>query len=405
MQARFRKILLYSLTALVVAAGVFILTRYVPFGTVSEGEFEVAEVDVGQVVSTLPAEGQVEPESEVLILSPASSIIQKIVKDVGSKVEAGEAIMILDPTPIQEEIDKLKDQLEVKKNNLRKNQLNARSTRVDLDYNVEVKKLRIASLKSELADQEQLLEVGGISPAKYEKTKQELTLAEKDLETIRSRNSIRLQQLQTQEEGLKLQIEIQEKELAYKEKLLKKMIIRAPSDGIILSIEGKVGEKVNRDKLLVKMSNLSNFKIHATTEEDYSEHIRTGRPVIIRLDGEDLSGQVGNVSPVISDKKVEFDVYLVESNHWKLRPNLSVPLRIVREQVDSVLRIKKGPVFQRSYNHSLYRVEGDVAVRQNVTTGLRGDEYIEITSGASQGDRLIISDITLFRNKEQVELD
>ncbi len=383
----------------------FIITRYVPFGTVSEGEFEVAEVDVGQVVSTLPAEGRVEPESEVLILSPASSIIQKIVKDVGSKVEAGEAIMILDPTPIQEEIDKLKDQLEVKKNNLRKNQLNARSTRVDLDYNVEVKKLRIASLKSELADQKQLLEVGGISPAKYEKTKQELALAEKDLETIRSRNSIRLQQLQTQEEGLKLQIEIQEKELAYKEKLLKKMIIRAPSDGIILSIEGKVGEKVNRDKLLVKMSNLSNFKIHATTDEDYSEHVRTGRPVIIRLDGEDLSGQVGNVSPVISDKKVEFDVYLVESNHWKLRPNLSVPLRIVREQADSVLRIRKGPVFQRSYNHSLYRVEGDVAVRQNVTTGLRGDEYIEITSGASPGDRLIISDITLFRNKEQVELD
>lgn len=383
-----------------------ILIRYVPFGSVNEGEFEVVEVDVGQVVSTLPAEGRVEPESEVLILSPASSIIQKIVKDVGSKVEAGEAIMILDPTPIQEEIDKLKDQLEVKKNNLRKNQLNARSTRVDLDYNVEVKKLRIASLKSELADQEQLLEVGGISPAKYEKTKQELTLAEKDLETIRSRNSIRLQQLQTQEEGLKLQIEIQEKELVYKEKLLKKMIIRAPSDGIILSIEGKVGEKVNRDKLLVKMSNLSNFKIRATTEEDYSEHIRTGRPVIIRLDGEDLSGQVGNVSPVISDRKVEFDVYLVESNHWKLRPNLSVPLRIVREQADSVLRIRKGPVFQRSsYNHNLYRVEGDVAVRQTVSTGLRGDEYIEITSGASPGDRLIILDITLFRNKEQVELD
>ncbi len=405
MQAPFRNILLYSIIALVVAAGVFAVIRYLPFGTVSEGEFEIAEVEVGRVVSTLPAEGRVEPESEVLILSPASSIIQKIVKDVGSKVEAGEAIMILDPTPIQEEIDKLKDQLEVKKNNLRKNQLNSRSTRVDLDYNVEVKKLRIASLKSELADQEQLLEVGGISPAKYEKTKQELALAEKDLETIRSRNSIRLQQLQTEEEGLKLQIEIQEKELAYKENLLKKMIIRAPSDGIILSIEGKVGEKVNRDKLLVKMSNLSNFKIHATTDEDYSEHIRTGRPVIIKLDGEELSGQVGNVSPVISDKKVEFDVYLVESNHWKLRPNLSVPLRVVREQADSVLRVRHGPVFQRSYNHSLYRVEGDVAVRQNVSTGLRGDEYIEITAGADPGDRLIISDITLFRNKEQVELD
>ena len=122
-----------------------------------------------------------EPKSEVIILSPASSIIKEILKEVGSHVNEGEPIIILDPAPIQTEMDDIQDQLEVKQNSLLKNRLNARSAKVDLDYNVQVKNLRIASLKSELADQEQLLEVGGISPAKFEQTKQELELAEQDL--------------------------------------------------------------------------------------------------------------------------------------------------------------------------------------------------------------------------------
>lgn len=399
-----KKILISVSVIAVIAAAIFLIIKFVPMGKINSGEFEISEVGVGSVVATIPAEGTVEPESEVLILSPASSIIQRIVKDVGSKVELGEAMIILDPSPVQEEIERIEDQLEVKRNSLRKNQLNARSIRVDLDYNVEVKKLKIASLKSELADQEQLLEVGGISPARFEQTKQELVLAEKDLETINARNTIRLKQLETEDEGLRLQIEIQEKALEQKEELLKKMIIRAPSSGIILSLDGQVGEKVNKDKLLVKMSNLSNFKIRASADDDHSEIIRTGVQVMVNLAEEELHGQIGTVSPAIKDKKVEFDVYLQESNHWKLRPNMTLPLKVVVSRADSVMRVQYGPSIERSSNFDIYKVEGDVAVKQRITTGIMGDNYLEIESGAQPGDQVIISDVTLFRNREKVDI-
>jgi HlyD family secretion protein len=397
-----KKFLIILIAIIIAATAVFIILKYVPFGKVDPADLEISEVEIGSVMSTRPAEGTVEPESEVLILSPASSIIRRIVKDVGSKVNAGEAIIILDPTPVQEQIEKINDQLEVKRNSLSKNRLNAKSIKVDLDYNVEVKKLKIASIKSELADQEQLLEVGGISPAKFDKTKQELTLAEKDLETINERNRIRLLQLLTDDEGLNLQIVIQEKELANQELLLEKMIIRAPSAGIILSLDGRQGEKVNRDKQLISMSNLSNFKILAIIDEDHSEYIRTGVQVVVNLDGEELEGQVGTVSPVIKNKNLEFDVYLEKSNHWKLRPNLTLPIKIVIDRVDSVKRVKFGPSLEHSSNFDIYKVEGDAAMLQNISTGLKGDNYIEIVEGAIPGDQLIISDVSLFRNKDHV---
>ena len=326
-----------------------VIIVFIPFdrNTSQDQIVQISTVELGKVVRSFSGEGIVEPQSEVLILSPASSIIKEILEEVGSHVNEGEAIIILDPSPVQSQIENIQDQLEMKQNSLRKNKLNARSTKVDLDYNVQVKILRIASLNSELADQEQLLEVGGISPARFEKTKQELELAEKDLIMLKEKNSINLQQLEADEEGLRLQIEMQEKELAVKEEALSKMIIRAPSAGIILSIRGKVGEKVDNDRLLIEMSDLTNFKIQGKVDDDYSEQVKTGTRVYVGLDNEQLTGVVGTVNPVIRDRKIEFDVNLRESNHYKLRPNLNVSLDIVREERDSVLRINNGPAIGR----------------------------------------------------------
>lgn len=384
-----------------------VMLVFVPFAPerVETGELQIVEVDSGRVSRSFSGEGVVEPQSEVLILSPASSIIQEIIKEVGSHVNAAEPIIILDPSPIQSQIENIQDQLEMKHNALKKNQLNARSIKVDLDYNVQVKKLRIASLKSELADQEQLLEVGGISPARIEQTRQELELAEQDLVMLMEKNSIRLQQLEADEEGLRLQIEMQEKDLASKEETLEKMIIRAPSAGIVLSIRGKEGEKVNSDQLLIEMSDLTNFKISGKVGDDFSDDVKTGTRVYVNIDNQTLTGVVGTVSPVIRDRKVEFDVNLNQSSHFKLRPNLNVNLEIVREERDSVLRLPNGPAIGRGREHLVYVVTGGQVVPRTVITGLKTDRYVEIIDGLSRGDRVILSDVSSIRNLEELEIE
>ena len=402
--SRIRNGIYIGIPLLLMAAIVVVV--FVPFTADSSQsqDIQISDVDIGSVTRSFQGEGIVIPQSEVIILSPASSIIKEILKEVGSHVDANEPVIILDPTPIQTEIDKMQDQLEMKENSLRKNHLSARSTKVDLDYNVQVKNLRIASLKSELADQEQLLEVGGISPAKFEKTRQELELAEKDLIMLKEKNSIKLQQLEADEEGLRLQIDMQEKVLQAKEEALSKMIIRAPSAGIILSIRGKVGEKVNTDRLLIEMSDLTNFKIQGKVDDDYSEKIKTGTKVYVGLDNENLVGVIGSVNPVIRDRMIEFDVNLQESNHFKLRPNLTVDLNIVMAERDSVLRISNGPAIGRGREHQIYVLHEGGAVLRDIRTGLRTADYVEVLEGLEEGDRVVISDVSSSDKLDALEL-
>ena len=382
-----------------------IVMFFVPFnaGSLQNEELQIAKVEIGSVIKSFEGKGVVEPQSEVIILSPASSIIKRILKEAGNHVNSGEPIIILDPTPIQNEIENIQDQLEVKENALRKNRLDARSTRVDLDYNVQVKNLRIASLKSEIADQEQLLDVGGISPAKYEKTLQELELAKKDLKMLKEKNSIKLQQLDANEEGLRLQIDIQKKGLEAMEEKLSKMIIRAPSAGILLSVHGKVGEKVNSDRLLVEMSDLTHFKIKGSVDDDYSDKIKTGIKVYVPIDNKKLKGVVGTINPVIRERKVEFDVNLQESNYFKLRPNLNVPLEIVMVERDSVLRVINGPFIGRGNEHKVYVLEDVSIVSRDIRTGLKTNEFIEIVEGLNEGEQVILSDMSSIKNIEEIE--
>lgn len=399
-----RKGIFIGIPFLILAAIVVVV--FSPFDRKSSQDHpvQIATVERGRVIKSFSGEGIVEPQSEVIILSPASSIIKEIRKEVGSHVNDGEPIIILDPSPVQAQIENIKDQLEMKQNSLRKNHLNARSTKVDLDYNVQVKNLRIASLKSEMTDQEQLLEVGGISPARFEKTRQELELAEQDLVMLKEKNSIRLQQLEADEEGLRLQIDMQEKELAAKEEALSKMIIRAPSAGIILSIRGKVGEKVDTDRLLIEMSDLTNFKIKGKVEDDFAEQLKTGTTVYVNLDSDKLYGVVGTVNPVIRDRKIEFDVNLRESNHYKLRPNLNVSLDVVMAERDSVLRIQNGPAIGRGDEHQVYVLRNGNAVLREIRTGLRNDEYVEVVEGLAEGDQVVLSDISSLDNLEILEV-
>lgn len=399
------KIIIWTTSIIIVAAIITAVIWKNPLiPTIESNNFETAIVEMGEVLKTVPAQGVVEPESEVLLLSPASSVILDIVNGIGNRVEKGDIILQLDDTPIREQIDAIKDEIEVKNNNLEKTILNARNTRVDLEYNVEVKKLAIASIKSELADQEQLLQVGGISPAKFEKTKQELTLAEKDLETILAKNNIRLMQLAAEEKGLKLQIEIQQKQLDQKRELLNKMIIRAPSSGIILEINGREGEKVNTDRLLVRMSDLTTFKIQGTIASEYDNVTKTGKGVLVIVDGSRLQGKIGTISPTIKDNKIEFDVFLNESNFSKLRPNMAVDLLVVEARKDSVIRVRKGPAFGKSNKHQLYFVEGNKAFLNEVQTELVGNDFFEIKVGAETGDKIIISDIPSLRKLKEIDI-
>lgn len=387
-----------ALTAIAYFSSVFVPNK------LQTGNFKTEIVERGSVVSGVKATGIVESENEVLILSPASSLIKKIHKEPGSWIEKGEVILQLDEEKIHNEIENISDQLEMKRNTLEKTRLSAQSTHLDLEYNVEVKKLKITSLKSTLADQQQLLEVGGISPARIEQTKQEITLAEKDLKTLSEKNAIRFKQLNADEKGLLLQIRIQEKVLNEKQVIHQKLKIIAPSSGIILSISGNEGQRAENDKMLIRMSDLTSFKITGSIDEQFAKQIKTGNRVFAILDNEKLEGRIGIITPVVENNKVQFNVHLKEKTHPKLIANQNIEIQIISNKRDNVLRIKKLDIFETGKTQNLFVINGNKAIKKEITLGIIGNEYCEILSGLIDSDIVISEGTNAYRHLSEIEI-
>lgn len=395
---KYKKGLFIAVLASVLFILIFALYKLGVFsGQVGQSDKIVTSVvDRGQVFIPIEASGVVEPENEVIILCPTTSIIQKINKEPGSRVSKGEVIIELDDSQTLNEINQIKDLLEVKSNALDRSRLDAQMTRIDLGYNVEVKKLKIASIKAQMADEEQLLSVGGISSAKIDETKQSLVLAQKDLDMVQQKNAIRLKQLKTEEIGLNLQIEIQKKQLAEKNELLNELKIAAPSDGIILSISGKAGEKVGGDKTLITMSDLTSFKIRGSIDEKYSEYIKTGLPIYIFAGNEKLKGAIGNITPSVSDNKISFNVHPEHSNNPNLIPNQTVKLLVLKSLKDNVLRVAAAKHFRENSEQTIYVLDSGKVVERSVKFGMKGSEFQEVISGLKTGDKVVLSESPSF---------
>jgi len=390
----------------VVLALVFILRRVIP-KSINISDCITLTVEKGNVYEPIIATGTVEAENEVLIRCPYTSIVKQIIKEPGTRVLKGDVILVMEDETIKEEIDKLHDQLDLKRNTLEKNKLSEFSTNVDLNYSEEVKKLNITSLKSQLSDEEQLLEVGGISPAKIVKTKQEIALAEKDLVMLKQKNSIRLKQLRAEEQGLELGIKIQEKELADKGSTLVKMRLTAPSNGLILAISGKVGEKADKDNVLIRMSDLSTFKIAGSVDDKLADYIKTGKKVYVVIDSERLPGSIGNVTPMIENNKVQFNVHLEEKSNPKLISNQNIVLWVVGEEAENTLRIKNLNLFGKDVPNVLYVLKNGEALRREISTGIKNPDYIQVLSGLEAGETVIVPKhgMSAFHNSGSVVIN
>lgn len=362
------------------------------------------EVERGEVLLTFKTSGVVDSDNDILLRSPERSIVKQVAVNPGSKVKKGDLLVELDGKAILQEIDRINQQLTIKRNALEKYQLSEESTRLNLTQSEEVKRNRLANLKTSLMQQEKALKVGGIDAATVERTRNEIDIAEKDLQNLIDKNAIRLKQMETDEKSLILQISSQEEELAVKKHLLQNLGILAPAPGVIIEVSVQKGERVESEQLLVKMSDFSTFKIVGWANVAQNALVATGDRAVIQLNDRKLEGNVGEITQMYDDQMFRFDVHLDEKHQSGLEVNTSVEVEVFSDQRENVLRIKKLPGFENTTSQSVYLVKGNEGVKTDIILGIVGNEWCEVVSGLKEGDIIMIPAIDTFNSPKVISV-
>jgi len=361
-------------------------------------------VSRGNVARIIETSGAVESDNDILLRSPEKSIVKSVLVNAGSKVTKGELLIELEGKGVNQDLERMNKQLEVKRNTLEKYQLNQENTKLSMKQSEEMKRNRLANLKKSLMQQEEALKTGGIDEARVERTKNEIQVAETDLQNLVERNAIRLQQLETDEKGLQLQISSQLEEIANRQQLVNGFRIVAPITGVIQEVSVEKGERVDSEQLLLKMSDFSAYKVVGWANVSYSGLIVTGDSVAVEIDNKTISGTVGEVTQMYEDQMLRFNVYLQKKQDASLEVNKSVVVKVFSSKRENVLRIKKQDFVENTTEQTVYLVDGKEGRKTTIILGVIGNEWCEVVSGLKEGDVIIASGANFPDSPQTIEI-
>ena len=164
-----------AVVVLLVTAG---LMRRVLDTSLRRAEIRLTVAETGDVENTLNASGEVQPELEQVVTSPISAVLQQVYFNTGTSVKTGDKILDLDKTSTSIELEKQRDELELKRNGIVKIKLELDKSFYDIKIQDSIKACRIVSLQADLKNARQLFQAGGGTQATIEKIETELRVAQ-----------------------------------------------------------------------------------------------------------------------------------------------------------------------------------------------------------------------------------
>jgi HlyD family secretion protein len=401
---RKKKTYLIIFIIIIILAIIVWLVRFYFKPSLTGADITTARVETGIIENTINATGEVLPEFEEVLTSPINASIKNVLMDAGNKVNKGQSILSLDKSVSQTDYGKLQFQMESKENEIRKLKLDLEKSFFDIKSNNSIKQLRISNLKDAVSSAKRLLKAGGGTKEDVERAELDLKVAE--LEKLQLENEIRSKQqtMKIEIREAEIALAIQRNDLDALKRKLDLADVIATRPGVITWVNKNIGSSVHEGDALVKIADLSGFKVAGSMSDNLLDKIHNNMAAIIRIGNIQLRGSIVNISPSVSNAIVSFDIQLNQKDSKELRPNQKVDVFLVTATRNGVLRIANGPAFNGSNLQEVFVLKNGIAERRTVKTGLSNFDYVEILSGLKAGDEVITSDMRDYKNTKTITI-
>ncbi|MDD3697136.1 MAG: HlyD family efflux transporter periplasmic adaptor subunit [Bacteroidales bacterium] len=366
---------------------------------------QLSTVDNGTIEVSVSASGKVVPAFEETIIAPIESRIVEVYKKAGDLVDVGTPLVKLDLQSIETDYRKMLDELQVRQYRLEQQRIKNSSTLSNTEMQLKVNDMQIDKMQVEVRNERYLDSIGAGTTDKVRETELKYNVAKLEQEQSRKKfendRKVADSELRVQE----LELEIFRKSLAETKRILDDAQIRSPRKAILTYINNQVGTRVLQGTQVAILSDLSHFRIDGEIADSYGDRISTGNKVVVRIGSDELIGAVSNVTPLSKNGVIQFSVQLDDDNHQRLRSGLKTDVYVMNAIKEDVMRIANGPYYTGQGSYELFVLNGNSLEKRKVQLGESNYEYVEVISGLQSGDKVVVSDMSQYRNKNKLKVN
>jgi HlyD family secretion protein len=338
----------------------------------------------GPVLHAVYATGTVQPKREYAIRTPIAGTIEHVRVDKGQTVDAGaELAVVTDP--------ELKFRLERATAELSERKSRVAPVLAELDAKIKARseQLDIAKREMERATEMQKRDAG--SSVDVDRASDRLQTNWSELESLRSQRT--QTELQMQKE-----IAVAESAVSIAQWNVNQQVLKSPVAGTVLERPRSAGTRVaiNDDVLRLADVRPQSLVIRAAVDEEDITRVNVGQRVIVTLYAFNegfFEGTVDEIYPQADAVRRTFEVDIVlksDERTQRLQAGMTGELAfVVAEKPDvSVLPAQ-------AWQDGVVYVLRDGFVRKtDAVIGIRAVDRIEVVSGLSDGDQVIITPVT-----------
>lgn len=372
--------------------------------SVERSRVRTSVVDAGPLEAAITAAGRVLPEVEQVLTSPVDARVLKVRKRAGDAVKAGESIVEIDLSQAELAVAALDRDLALKRNEEHRKRLALDASLNDVVGRYESKELDLGAKRAALERKKQLHAAGLVSVQELREAELAEAQAAIELKQLETSREIARAGSDAEVEGLGLEAANLRARRADAWRELQRGTARAEHDGVVTWTLTEEGATVRKGDPIARVADLSAFRVEGTVSDLNSGRMAIGLPVRVDAGEQELRGAVSSIDPTIRNGVMTFTVALQDKSNAALRPNLRVDVFVLTEQKARALRVERGPFATGGSAQNVFVVRGAMARRTRVRLGAASPTHFEVLEGLSEGDEVIVSDMSDYQHAREIRV-
>ena len=371
--------------------------------TIDAARLRLAIVERGEFVRDVSVSGQIVAAVRPVLFSPEDGRVSTLVRS-GDKVEFGETLARVESPELLSRHKQEQASLQKLETELARQEIATRMDGLKQKESLEISQMDLTAAKRELRRAEIAYANNAISLQDYEKTVDDQNRALAVFQHEQDESLLETERLILEMDILNHALTRQRLLVEELDRKVAALEVVSPVDGVVGNLEVEQKSIVARYQPILTVVDMSVYEVEAQVPEGYADDLAPGMMAEIDFSGDKYPGELSAISPQVENGQVRCRIRFMSEKPAGLRQNQRVTSRILIDSRDDVLTVARGPFMQSGSRGFVYVVEDGLAIKTPFQAGMSSVGRVEVISGLTEGQQIVISASDAFENRERVML-
>jgi HlyD family secretion protein len=366
----------------------------------------ISEIKKGTFQEFIPVNGVVLPLTTIYLDAVEGGRVEEKFVEDGAIMKKGQPILRLSNTDLQlglvtqqTNVYNLLTQMQISKNAAQQNTVSKLNQMTDVESALKEAE-RIYKLDKYLYEKK------AIGSQEYQKAlndynyylqKQKLT------EKILQQDSISNQQQITQS---RQSFEGSQNALNVMRQKVGDLIVRAPIDGQLTSLDAEIGQSKNKGERLGQIDVLDGYKVRVDIDEHYISRIFIGLMGDFDFNNKTYKLEIKNVYTQVNNGRFQVDMEFVSEVPKGIRRGQTLQIRLALSDETQAVLLPKGGFYQQTGGNWIFKVsaDGKKAYKADIQLGRQNPDYYEVLQGLNPGEKVVTSSYENYGDMQELLL-